>query len=160
MNNEDTKKRWYIRNPNKKNVINKLNLQKQFQDFQYKPAILEYWVYERMDTEIYRGHLQFMCKCHTHSRRLIKEAAEVKGWPLKCTVLSKNTNSWSYFKKIVLWMNFFSVIYLIIVFVKVFINLGQIIITFTWCAGFVYLNVLFGGKPFLGNFLSFNFITL
>ena len=61
------------------NYISKLNLQKQFQDFQYKPAILEYWVYERMDTEIYRGHLQFMCKCHTHSRRLIKEAAEVKG---------------------------------------------------------------------------------
>ena len=95
------------------------------------PAILEYWVYERMDTEIFCGHLQFMCKCHTHSCRLIKEAAEVKGWPLKCTVLSKNTNSWSYFKKIVLWMNFFSVIYLIIVFVKVFINLGQIIITST-----------------------------
>ena len=99
-------------------------------------AILEYWVYERIDTEIYCGHLQFMCKCHTHSRRLIKEAAEVKGWPLKCTVLSKNTNSWSYFKKIVIWMYFFSVIYLIIVFRKVLINLGQIIVTFTWCAGF------------------------
>ena len=63
-------------------------------------------------------------------------------------------------KKNVLWMYLFSVIYLIIVLVKVFINLGQINITFTWCGGFVYLNVLFSGKPFLGNFLSFNFFTL